>query len=926
MKRILLSILTLLSVSTMAAKPAAVVFSKTALMTEELFSNIVLSPQWLKDTEIITDKIPFDKWKHTDYNRYSAVFFLFGDGQATGLKLMNFSADAVAAMEKFVNDGGVLYFIADTSPKPGSMKKTENLAKLLGAEKFAVVKKVSIPDNAPEYMQNWNKVPEIFKSTFGSALNGLGGITSAKVLAGTPESAAMTVNSFGKGKTVFLSGRLSSSGASYYTTVMNNPSVEQFFPIAKALYAQLNIKNTAFKSGVKREVWEAVPLGKKVDKFASYTKRQSKPYRSPRKISLDPAKKVVIIANGKAQATIVVPDGREGNSSRDAAAVLNALLKKSAGTTLPVKAEKAMLKNPPSPGNIIISIGDTALNKDISCPENGVAADAGDNLIRIAGKNPSLATMRFMQEFMGYQRLWPGKDGEVYKVSTTVEIPCGKYSDAPAYTQRTIRDILYRNTEKKKLPNGKVVKFRFGDRIWNGCAKLGLDPEKLDSHLAGFRNWPLELNLGGSIGMGGGGTFYDWRKRYEKTHPEFFALQFNGKRIATGGELRMCKSNPDNVQAAAEKVMEIIARRKDIKYFILEPCDGGFDIYCMCPECRKYDPQLPPEMRYTRYVFRMPRTRITFHYPPVSDRYLAFAVKIAGIVGKKYPDIKICYMAYSHYFDRPASFSTRLPDNMAVVFVGYQYMNERAMKKARETYDFWSSISNDLIVRPNFLHNGFFMPVIYAKEMGRDLLTSVENGSIAGDFDSITHNWATHGFNYYALSRLLWNPQLTETELIDEYTRGFGKGAEKVKEYLLSVSANTERIASGKAETTEAIEDRRPSTSYAAKLHLYYPVELLAKWRKLLEDARSAVPANSMEQQKIDFLLAGVEFAETEAEMRRLAASTKSRKNLLPQTLKHIEKLKSIYEKHPFALNIPLIAHNEWYDLWYHNGWRQPKK
>ena len=248
------------------------------------------------------------------------------------------------------------------------------------------------------------------------------------------------------------------------------------------------------------------------------------------------------------------------------------------------------------------------------------------------------------------------------------------------------------------------------------------------------------------------------------------------------------------------------------------------------------------------------------------------------------------------------------------------------MKKARETYDFWSSISNDLIVRPNFLHNGFFMPVIYAKEMGRDLLTSVENGSIAGDFDSITHNWATHGFNYYALSRLLWNPQLTEAELMDEYSKAFGNGAAKVKEYLQSVAANTARIASGKAENTEAIEDRRPSSSYAEKLHLYYPPELLAKWRKLLEDARSAVPANSMEQQKIDFLLSGVEFAESEAEMRRLAATVKSRKTLLPQTLKHIEKLKAIYEKHPFALNIPLIAHNEWYDLWYHNGWRQPKK
>lgn len=925
MQKTLSLLLLVLSVSALAAKPAAVVFSQTALNTEELFSRIVLAPQWLKDTEVVTEKIPFAKWKHSDYDRYSAVFFLFGTGQATGLKLMNFSPEAVAAMGKFVNNGGILFFIADTSPKPGSMKNTGKLAKLLGAEKFTAVKKITIPQDAPDYMQQWNAVPEIFKSTFSSALNGLSGITTAKVLAGTPDGAVMTVNAYGKGKVVFLSGRLSTSGASYYPVLMKNPSVEQFFPIAKALYAQLDTKALEFKSGVKREIWEAKPLGKKVNGFAEYTRRTPVKLTPKRKMVQDKSKSTLIVVNGKAQATIVVPGGAAGNSSRAAANVLNALLKKSSGAVLPVKVEKAMRNRPPAANNIIISIGNTAYNKDLPCPENGVAVDVSPYLIRIKGAYPALAVMRFMQEFLGYQRLWPGADGEVFTVSSDIAVANGSYEDAPAYTQRTIRDILYRNKEKKKLPDGKIVNFRFGDRIWNGSLKLGVDPESLDKHLSGFRNWPLEYNLGGSINMGGGGTFYDWRKRYEKSHPEFFALQFDGKRIATGGELRMCKSNPANIQAAAAKVMETIARRPEIKYFIIEPCDGGYDIYCMCPECRKLDPDLPPSMRYTRYVYRMPRNRITFHYPPVSDRYLAFSVKTAEIVGKKYPDVKICYMAYSHYFDRPALFNGKLPANMAVVFVGYQYMSDQARAKARETYDFWASTANELIVRPNFLHSGFFMPVIYAKEMAQDLLHSAENGAIAGDFDSITHNWATQGFNYYALGRLLWNPLLTEDELMDEYVRGFGNAKDKVKEYLKSVSANTRRIASGKAETTEAIEDRRPSSSYASKLHIYYPPALLASWRKILESARAAVPENSMEQRRVDFLLAGLEFTETESEMRRLAATTKSRKTLLPQTLKHIEKLKAIYARHPFAVNMPLVSHNEWYELWYHNGWRQPE-
>ena len=65
MQKTLSLLLLVLSVSALAAKPAAVVFSQTALNTEELFSRIVLAPQWLKDTEVVTEKIPFAKWKRS---------------------------------------------------------------------------------------------------------------------------------------------------------------------------------------------------------------------------------------------------------------------------------------------------------------------------------------------------------------------------------------------------------------------------------------------------------------------------------------------------------------------------------------------------------------------------------------------------------------------------------------------------------------------------------------------------------------------------------------------------------------------------------------------------------------------------------------------------------------------------------------------
>ena len=928
MKRFLAAVVLLAAVLVSAApKPVAVVTSQTAPKLEELVNKIVLAPQWLADTEVEVRNYKWGDWKNQDYSKYSAVFFLVGDGTATGLKLLNFSAADGAAAEAFVKDGGTVFFLSDRSPKPGSMVPTGPLANVLGMKKWVLVKN-PVPASAAPAAQVLNSNPDIFKYTFAAPLHGLSGVTTAEVLVGTPDGALVTVNRFGKGKAVFASARFAASGTPQYSGSKNSsPSLNQFFPVAKMLYAQLDPAQTALKK-VKREIWEIQPLGPKAAGYGPYEKRKPAAVSSAKKLTPASEGRFTLVRDGKPQAVFVVPDGMPGNPARYAAGELNALLKKMTGCTLSVRPEKSLKGQPPSEKCRYIAIGNTSFSRDLKYPDRGLAVEVSPNLIAVNGRNLTIAMVRFMQEFMGYRMLWPGPDGEVYTKTATVEIPAGKLTDAPFFTQRTLRNYLYRKSQMVKMPDGTQFKHHFGDRVLNGCRKLDFDLRKLPEMWKGYRSWWTANCLGGDLALGGGGLFYGWDKRQAKGHPEYLALQIDGTRVPKVAQLRLCKSNPGTVKAAAATVLETLKKRPELKYFVFELCDGGYDYWCMCPECRKLDPDVPDALRYTRIIHRFPRNRPTFRYPAFSDRHLKFAVQVAELVGKEKPDVKIGYMAYSQYFDRPFLFTGKLPKNMFVIFVGFQYFNDKQIAKARETYDFWASAANEVFLRPNFLHGGHNMPNVFVAEMARDLRHAAENGMIGGDFDSVRHNWATEGFNYYALAWLLWDPTLTRDQLLDDYCRAFGAAAPMVKEYLRSVEENTSRIASGKGVDLTSIEDRLlDDESYMARLHHYYPPQLIARWRSLLEKGAAAVPADSPERRRVEFLLAGVRFVEIETEMRRKEANAKpgERKKLLPDTQAYIAALTALFEKYPFAVNIPIVAHNEWYQLWYKNGWR-PKK
>ncbi|MHB8994483.1 MAG: DUF4838 domain-containing protein [Armatimonadota bacterium] len=117
--------------------------------------------------------------------------------------------------------------------------------------------------------------------------------------------------------------------------------------------------------------------------------------------------------------------------------------------------------------------------------------------------------------------------------------------------------------------------------------------------------------------------------RYHDEHPEYFALQKDGRRLTKDDpqdrfDVHLCLSNPDVRRLSAERMMALIDRQPDRKFFGVSQGDGY--AWCRCDQCKALD--AVPGMEMT-------------------DRLLDYVNYIAREVAKKYPDKCILTLAYT---------------------------------------------------------------------------------------------------------------------------------------------------------------------------------------------------------------------------------------------------------------------------------------
>jgi len=198
--------------------------------------------------------------------------------------------------------------------------------------------------------------------------------------------------------------------------------------------------------------------------------------------------------------------------------------------------------------------------------------------------------------------------------------------------------------------------------------------------------------------------------------------------------------------------------------------------------------------------------------------------------------------AYSCYSDPPVV--RKLHPNLVVRYVPDTIDGWEAWKRAGAKRIYW---------RPNILLAGRRDGQLHVmvSQLAETMRVLADGGMTATDFDSIIHNWAVHGLNYYATARLCWDPHRSADEIIGDYCRsGFGTAAEPVRRYIVRVQDITLR------------QNRQ------------FTEEAIAQLRACLNDADRAAREDEPVRARIGFLRLGLNFTELQLAVDRMAEAS----------------------------------------------------
>lgn len=617
-----------------------------------------------------------------------------------------------------------------------------------------------------------------------------------------------------------------------------------------------------------------------------------------------------LTSNGKAHAVIVTAD-KASPAATKAAQVLRDHIQQISKVRLDIIKESALNNATIEAGKIVaegndtfILVGSGRLSQQLGITTNGMKSGAvklqttGNALALLGADLPSdpnttlYAVSLFLEEQLGVRYLWPGELGKVVPQRDEITIPELRLDYTPVIRQRHIRASMAQS------PRRDI-----------GLDQLGTNHEayvKLMSNASHTQattpDWYTWQKLGGSTGLVTGHAFgYIWRK-YGSEHPDWFAMQPDGSRDQSRApdRARLCVSNTALQDAIARDKIEELDKDPAQTSVSIDPNDGGSNTFCMCPECKKLDPPEGVPIRLADYTGK---ERKVFTYVSLTDRMVYFWNSIAQRVVQKHPDALLTVRAYSAYVAPPLH--RKLHPNLVVEQVSSGYFNEEATAKRLEEWSQWAKATSLLAWRPNFdaSYRRHGLPVVYVHKLARDFNARAHAGMFSTDIDSVSKSWATNGLNIYVLARLHWNPDLDVDAVIDDYCQaGFGNGGPAIKKYFLHIENlmdNVEVEASGALNLYSLAEQ--------------YDAGTIATLRSHLNQARQAIGNNETQLKRVDFLQAGLDFAELQAQafgwVQEIKSNGKAGKQQAIDSLmtKRYRIMKEIYYNQPLANDISYL-------------------
>ncbi len=624
--------------------------------------------------------------------------------------------------------------------------------------------------------------------------------------------------------------------------------------------------------------------------------------------ALASGEEAAIVEDGEARAVVVVPSDAYPIAEY-AAEELVRHVEKSTGVALSVVDEGNIPEEPA--GRVFVGstaqAAEAGIDVSALAPEAVVVDVRGGHLFIAAEDGPGdpesqshanpgslWGVYDVLDRELGVRWLWPGELGAYVPERDSLYVEPGERTVEPHFRWRRLGHGIVGNDPNIAFTEGGLEAYR-------------------DAQDAFLRRHRMNQSRRPSFGH----MFSGWWDEYGEDHPEWFYKNAEGTRGPLPGiqpfqarNSPLCVSNPE----LHDKII-------DLWKADLEESDGDTPELrlpeadargmCLCEDCLAWDAPQPWEGETDEpHVFAPVRTPLSgeawhlsnyerfkehtdlpvvtpsimaVHYPRnVSDRYARFWKLLHERAAEIAPDVVTTAYAYLNYFMAPSE-PIELCSNIHVDFVpwgGFWFprpIDEHEWVK--EQWRGWKETGASLSYRPNYFHDGYVMPHVFARQFA-DMYKFIEqNGAVGTSFDSLKGQWAVQGPTLYLLARLHTRPEAGVEELLTEYYQAFGPASTQVKAYFDYWEAYTtkidyrwDEIAEEMISPPRAIVQWRRYNTYAHYAHHLFTPEAFERGQEILDRAAAAVPDDPENEytRRVRFLQKGLDHARKTAALTAL--------------------------------------------------------
>ena len=561
-----------------------------------------------------------------------------------------------------------------------------------------------------------------------------------------------------------------------------------------------------------------------------------------RSIKVDPARKMIIAAKGKALCEVVVP--RNNRATRYAGEELAAFIGQITGSKVPVVNKRSGRV----PAFILGAPGAKLIKYDLKkLDRDGFIIKTLTDSVIIAGNDDPKADLSrssafcergtlngvydFLERFAGVRFYFPGEIGTIVPVKKEWVLPGIDITERPDSQHR----LIY-CTGVPGLGNGKLN--FYDSRIWKHIPRL-----------TKLRIRESTLNLPNCHGL----ATLSLVQRFAKTKPEFFALRENGKRhdgsVVTrpsdaGGQLCLANEELKEVifqdakacltgQPASSRGLKSWGTRHNKYFFNIMPNDSHFP--CKCAVCDKAYSAGPQAS---------------------SDFVWKFKTDIARKLQQQKVPGYCTMMAYANYRSIP---NVEIPSNTVVMLAlsgPWNELNPNQSKYCRLIKE-WS----DKLKAKSYLW-------VYTTKIGTmiadipgftpyavgSFFKKVSPWSFGAFLEAETDYWLFNALNYYVFGKVLWDLSSDVDAMMTEHLNlMYGAAAPMMKEFYTTLERHWLKDIMGNIRETLVGPQTVLPSQHEVWTKIYGPKEL-ERINKLFDNAEKAAAKDKLSLKRVRFM------------------------------------------------------------------------